>query len=179
MRPFLKWLIVGFSHFKLSMFYIYLLSLSDVPLVSTLVSAPYSGCMDVRINGHPVDLDQAVHKHNDIRSHSCPLLDSLQWPEFHTDCRERWFPICFIKALTSCKIFLDWNVKELEPELGAWAQNHPVLLLWCCLQGISALHNISKLVNQQMSNTCTGRWIGLYAAQHCLKLPMFHTLECP
>uniref|UniRef100_A0A3B5KJS5 Growth arrest-specific 6 n=1 Tax=Takifugu rubripes TaxID=31033 RepID=A0A3B5KJS5_TAKRU len=52
--------------------------LPDVPLVSTLVSAPYSGCMDVRINSQPVDLDQAVHKHNDIRSHSCPLLDSLQ-----------------------------------------------------------------------------------------------------
>lgn len=50
----------------------------DVPLVSTLVSAPYSGCMDVRINSRPVDLDQAVQKHNDIRSHSCPLLDSLQ-----------------------------------------------------------------------------------------------------
>lgn len=54
------------------------LPFADVPLVSTLVSAPYSGCMDVRVNGQPVDLDRAVHKHNDIRSHSCPLLDSLQ-----------------------------------------------------------------------------------------------------
>ncbi|TKS70311.1 Growth arrest-specific protein 6 [Collichthys lucidus] len=52
--------------------------LPDVPLVSTLVSAPYSGCMEVHINGHSVDLDRAIHKHNDIRSHSCPLLDSLQ-----------------------------------------------------------------------------------------------------
>lgn len=52
--------------------------LSDVPLVSTLVSAPYSGCMEVHINRQSVDLDQAIHKHNDIRSHSCPLLDSLQ-----------------------------------------------------------------------------------------------------
>uniref|UniRef100_A0A671TH19 Growth arrest-specific 6 n=1 Tax=Sparus aurata TaxID=8175 RepID=A0A671TH19_SPAAU len=51
---------------------------SDVPLVHTLVSAPYSGCMEVSVNGRPVDLDQAIHKHNDIRSHSCPLLDSLQ-----------------------------------------------------------------------------------------------------
>lgn len=51
---------------------------SDVPLVSTLVSAPYSGCMEVSVNGQQVDLDQAIHKHNDIRSHSCPLLDSLQ-----------------------------------------------------------------------------------------------------
>ncbi|XP_076012399.1 growth arrest-specific protein 6-like isoform X1 [Genypterus blacodes] len=52
--------------------------LPDVPLVSTLVSAPYSGCMEVSVNGQPLDLDHAVHKHNDIRSHSCPLLDSHQ-----------------------------------------------------------------------------------------------------
>uniref|UniRef100_A0A667YXI8 Growth arrest-specific 6 n=1 Tax=Myripristis murdjan TaxID=586833 RepID=A0A667YXI8_9TELE len=51
---------------------------SDVPLVSTLVSAPYSGCMEVSVNGLSLDLDQAIHKHNDIRSHSCPLLDSNQ-----------------------------------------------------------------------------------------------------
>uniref|UniRef100_A0A672HHJ4 Growth arrest-specific 6 n=1 Tax=Salarias fasciatus TaxID=181472 RepID=A0A672HHJ4_SALFA len=50
--------------------------LPDVSLVSTLVSAPYSGCMEVSVNGQPLDLDQAIHKHNDIRSHSCPLLDS-------------------------------------------------------------------------------------------------------
>uniref|UniRef100_A0A673AHQ2 Growth arrest-specific 6 n=1 Tax=Sphaeramia orbicularis TaxID=375764 RepID=A0A673AHQ2_9TELE len=52
--------------------------LPDVPLVSTLVSAPYSGCMEVTVNGRSLDLDQATHKHNDIRSHSCPLLDSHQ-----------------------------------------------------------------------------------------------------
>uniref|UniRef100_A0A667YKR7 Growth arrest-specific 6 n=1 Tax=Myripristis murdjan TaxID=586833 RepID=A0A667YKR7_9TELE len=52
--------------------------LPDVPLVSTLVSAPYSGCMEVSVNGLSLDLDQAIHKHNDIRSHSCPLLDSNQ-----------------------------------------------------------------------------------------------------
>uniref|UniRef100_A0A8P4KFM7 Growth arrest-specific protein 6 n=1 Tax=Dicentrarchus labrax TaxID=13489 RepID=A0A8P4KFM7_DICLA len=52
--------------------------LPDVPLVSTLVSAHYSGCMEVSVNGRPVDLDQAIHKHNDIHSHSCPLLDSHQ-----------------------------------------------------------------------------------------------------
>uniref|UniRef100_A0AAQ5ZQ50 Growth arrest-specific 6 n=1 Tax=Amphiprion ocellaris TaxID=80972 RepID=A0AAQ5ZQ50_AMPOC len=51
---------------------------SDVSLVSTLVSASYSGCMEVSVNGRPLDLDQAIHKHNDIRSHSCPLLDSHQ-----------------------------------------------------------------------------------------------------
>uniref|UniRef100_A0A8C6TR02 Growth arrest-specific 6 n=1 Tax=Neogobius melanostomus TaxID=47308 RepID=A0A8C6TR02_9GOBI len=52
--------------------------LPDVPLVSTLVSASYSGCMEVSVNGLSLDLDQATHKHNDIRSHSCPLLDSHQ-----------------------------------------------------------------------------------------------------
>ncbi|KAM6980113.1 growth arrest-specific protein 6 [Aplochiton taeniatus] len=48
--------------------------LPDVPLVSTLVSAPYSGCMEASVNGEQLDLDRADHKHNDIRSHSCPLL---------------------------------------------------------------------------------------------------------
>lgn len=51
--------------------------LPGVPLVSTLVSAPYSGCMEVFVNQQPLDFDQAVQK-RDIRSHSCPLLDSLQ-----------------------------------------------------------------------------------------------------
>uniref|UniRef100_A0A665TWD5 Growth arrest-specific 6 n=1 Tax=Echeneis naucrates TaxID=173247 RepID=A0A665TWD5_ECHNA len=50
----------------------------DIPLVSTLVSAPYSGCMEVSVNGESLDLDKAIHKHSDIRSHSCPLLDSHQ-----------------------------------------------------------------------------------------------------
>ncbi|KAL1021714.1 hypothetical protein UPYG_G00017080 [Umbra pygmaea] len=48
--------------------------LPDVPLVSTPVSSSYRGCMEVTVNGLPLDLDQAFHKHNDIRSHSCPLL---------------------------------------------------------------------------------------------------------
>ncbi|XP_062302780.1 growth arrest-specific protein 6 isoform X1 [Osmerus eperlanus] len=48
--------------------------LPDVPLVSTLVSAFFSGCMEVTVNGRALDLDEASHKHNDIRSHSCPLL---------------------------------------------------------------------------------------------------------
>uniref|UniRef100_A0A1A8KF73 Growth arrest-specific 6 n=1 Tax=Nothobranchius kuhntae TaxID=321403 RepID=A0A1A8KF73_NOTKU len=56
----------------------YIGGLPDVSLVSTVVSAPYSGCMEVSVNGRALDLDQAVHKHNDIRSHSCPLLDSHQ-----------------------------------------------------------------------------------------------------
>uniref|UniRef100_A0A8C9R680 Growth arrest-specific 6 n=1 Tax=Scleropages formosus TaxID=113540 RepID=A0A8C9R680_SCLFO len=47
--------------------------LPDVPLVSTPVSAFYMGCMDVVINGQLLNLDEAFYKHNDIRSHSCPL----------------------------------------------------------------------------------------------------------
>ncbi|KAI4891035.1 hypothetical protein NFI96_013892 [Prochilodus magdalenae] len=46
----------------------------DVSLVSTPVSAFYTGCMDVMVNGQLLDLDEAQHKHNDIRSHACPLV---------------------------------------------------------------------------------------------------------
>ncbi|XP_028972428.1 growth arrest-specific protein 6 isoform X2 [Esox lucius] len=48
--------------------------LPDVPLVSTPVSSFFRGCMEVTVNGRALDLDEAFHKHNDIRSHSCPLL---------------------------------------------------------------------------------------------------------
>ncbi|PWA18932.1 hypothetical protein CCH79_00004994 [Gambusia affinis] len=51
--------------------------LPDVSLVSTLVSAAYSGCLEVAVNGQSLDLDKAIHKHNDIRSHSCPLSHTL------------------------------------------------------------------------------------------------------
>ncbi|XP_006639368.1 growth arrest-specific protein 6 [Lepisosteus oculatus] len=44
----------------------------DVPVISTPVSAYFSGCMDMLINGNAVDLDEALYKHSDIRSHSCP-----------------------------------------------------------------------------------------------------------
>ncbi|XP_051560876.1 growth arrest-specific protein 6-like isoform X1 [Myxocyprinus asiaticus] len=50
----------------------------DVSLVSTPVSAFFTGCMDVRVNGQLLDVDDAQHKHNDIRSHSCPLVSALQ-----------------------------------------------------------------------------------------------------
>ncbi|XP_016113869.1 growth arrest-specific protein 6 [Sinocyclocheilus grahami] len=51
---------------------------ADVSVVSTPVSAFYTGCMDVRVNGQLLDVDEAQHKHNDIRSHSCPLVDAQQ-----------------------------------------------------------------------------------------------------
>lgn len=50
----------------------------DVSLVSSPVSAFFTGCMDVQVNGRMMDVDEAQHKHNDIRSHSCPLVDTLQ-----------------------------------------------------------------------------------------------------
>ncbi|XP_062866452.1 growth arrest-specific protein 6 [Trichomycterus rosablanca] len=50
----------------------------DVSLVSTPVSASYVGCMDVTVNGRLLDMDEAQHKHNDIRSHSCPLVGPHQ-----------------------------------------------------------------------------------------------------
>uniref|UniRef100_A0A8C9WIZ8 Growth arrest-specific 6 n=1 Tax=Scleropages formosus TaxID=113540 RepID=A0A8C9WIZ8_SCLFO len=56
--------------------------LPDVPLVSTPVSAFYMGCMDVVINGQLLNLDEAFYKHNDIRSHSCPLGGPQQRPRW-------------------------------------------------------------------------------------------------
>ncbi len=49
------------------------LSLSeDVPLPATPVTAFYHGCMDVTISGQQLDFDEALSKHNSIKSHSCP-----------------------------------------------------------------------------------------------------------
>ncbi|NXP41056.1 PROS protein, partial [Leiothrix lutea] len=38
------------------------------------VTAFYHGCMEVEVNSRQLDLDEAISKHNDIRSHSCPLI---------------------------------------------------------------------------------------------------------
>ncbi|KAK1170027.1 hypothetical protein AOXY_G8962 [Acipenser oxyrinchus oxyrinchus] len=56
----------------------YLGGIPDVPVSSVAVSAFYRGCMDVHINGEKVDLDEALLKHSDIRSHSCPPAESGQ-----------------------------------------------------------------------------------------------------
>ncbi|XP_035249963.1 growth arrest-specific protein 6 [Anguilla anguilla] len=53
---------------------IFLGGLPDVPVVSTPVSAFYVGCMEATLNGRALDLDEALHKHSDIRSQSCPLV---------------------------------------------------------------------------------------------------------
>ncbi|XP_039600598.1 growth arrest-specific protein 6 [Polypterus senegalus] len=55
----------------------YLGGIPAVPVISTPVSAFYSGCMELRINNKLVDLDDSISKHNDIRSHSCPALSGL------------------------------------------------------------------------------------------------------
>ncbi|XP_020830483.1 vitamin K-dependent protein S isoform X4 [Phascolarctos cinereus] len=52
----------------------YLGGIKDVPVNATLVNVFYNGCMDVKINGKELDLDEAVFKQNDIRSHSCPTV---------------------------------------------------------------------------------------------------------
>lgn len=50
----------------------YLGGLPDVPFTATPVTAYFNGCMEVKVNGIELDLDEAIYKHNDIRSHSCP-----------------------------------------------------------------------------------------------------------
>lgn len=47
---------------------------ADVPIDATPVTVFYNGCMEVKINDKYLDLDEAVLKKNDIRSHSCPLI---------------------------------------------------------------------------------------------------------
>ncbi|XP_044857869.1 vitamin K-dependent protein S isoform X3 [Mauremys mutica] len=52
----------------------YLGGIPDVPVGATLLTAFYNGCMEVKVNDVQLDLDEAFSKHNDIRSHSCPLI---------------------------------------------------------------------------------------------------------
>lgn len=67
----------------------------DVPLSATPVTAFYHGCMEISINAQQLDFDEALTKHNSIKSHSCPPVsapesqpDQLQphamWPPAHT-----------------------------------------------------------------------------------------------
>ncbi|XP_053277741.1 vitamin K-dependent protein S [Pleuronectes platessa] len=44
----------------------------EVPLPATPVTAFYHGCMDISVNGRQLDFDEALGKHNSIKSHSCP-----------------------------------------------------------------------------------------------------------
>lgn len=54
----------------------------DVPLPANPVTAFYHGCMDISVNGQQLDFDDALSKHNSIKSHSCPPVSA---PESHRD----------------------------------------------------------------------------------------------
>lgn len=48
----------------------------EVQISTAPVTANYHGCMEVSINGQPLDFDEAVSKHNSIKSHSCPPVSA-------------------------------------------------------------------------------------------------------
>uniref|UniRef100_A0A671TJR2 Vitamin K-dependent protein S n=1 Tax=Sparus aurata TaxID=8175 RepID=A0A671TJR2_SPAAU len=48
----------------------------DVPLPATPVMAFYHGCMEISINDQQLDFDEALSKHNSIKSHSCPPVSA-------------------------------------------------------------------------------------------------------
>ncbi|XP_030635334.1 vitamin K-dependent protein S [Chanos chanos] len=50
----------------------YIGGLPKLPLSTTPVSAYYHGCMEISVNKQQLDFDEAVMKHNSIKSHSCP-----------------------------------------------------------------------------------------------------------
>uniref|UniRef100_A0A8B9G9J0 Growth arrest specific 6 n=1 Tax=Amazona collaria TaxID=241587 RepID=A0A8B9G9J0_9PSIT len=56
----------------------YLGGLPDVPVTSTPVTASYHGCMTVKLSNKALDLDEALYKHSDITSHSCPPVEAGQ-----------------------------------------------------------------------------------------------------
>ncbi|XP_004452031.2 growth arrest-specific protein 6 [Dasypus novemcinctus] len=49
--------------------------LPDVPMTSAPVTAFYHGCMTLEVNKKTLDLDEALYKHSDITSHSCPPVE--------------------------------------------------------------------------------------------------------
>ncbi|CAJ0941166.1 unnamed protein product [Ranitomeya imitator] len=56
----------------------YIGGLPDVEVTRTPVTAFYQGCMTITVQEETLDLDNALQKHNDITSHSCPLIKSLK-----------------------------------------------------------------------------------------------------
>ncbi|XP_077375663.1 vitamin K-dependent protein S [Festucalex cinctus] len=50
----------------------------EVPLDATPVTAFYHGCMDISVNGQMLDFDEALSKHNSIKSHSCPPASTAE-----------------------------------------------------------------------------------------------------
>ncbi|KAM8977446.1 growth arrest-specific protein 6 [Pelodytes ibericus] len=55
----------------------YVGGLPDIAVTATPVTAYYHGCMSMKIDKKLLDLDEAVHKHNDITSHSCPPIKQI------------------------------------------------------------------------------------------------------
>ncbi|MED6271634.1 hypothetical protein CHARACLAT_022274, partial [Characodon lateralis] len=51
-----------------------------VPLHANPVSAFYHGCLDIAINDRQLDFDEALSKHNSIKSHSCPPVRDPEHP---------------------------------------------------------------------------------------------------
>lgn len=62
---------------------------ADIPIGATPITAFYNGCMEVIISDKQLDLDEAVSKKNDIRTHSCPLvmeeMQAFETSDFHSD----------------------------------------------------------------------------------------------
>uniref|UniRef100_A0A8C6PGM6 Vitamin K-dependent protein S n=1 Tax=Nothobranchius furzeri TaxID=105023 RepID=A0A8C6PGM6_NOTFU len=55
----------------------------DIPLPLTPVSAFYHGCMDITVNDRQLDFDEALSKHNSIKSHSCPPVSQTHRDVLH------------------------------------------------------------------------------------------------
>uniref|UniRef100_A0A1A8MAG4 Vitamin K-dependent protein S n=2 Tax=Nothobranchius pienaari TaxID=704102 RepID=A0A1A8MAG4_9TELE len=55
----------------------------DIPLPMTPVSAFYHGCMDITVNDRQLDFDEALSKHNSIKSHSCPPVSQTHRDVLH------------------------------------------------------------------------------------------------
>ncbi|XP_076838457.1 vitamin K-dependent protein S isoform X2 [Brachyhypopomus gauderio] len=68
----------------------YVGGLPDLPLSATPVSAYYHGCMEVRVNERLLDFDEAVSKHNSIKSHSCPPVHPPEPPTRRPDRAPAW-----------------------------------------------------------------------------------------
>lgn len=48
----------------------------DTPFPANPVTAFYHGCMDITVGGTQLDFDEALRKHNSIKSHSCPPVSA-------------------------------------------------------------------------------------------------------
>uniref|UniRef100_A0A8C9WR78 Vitamin K-dependent protein S n=1 Tax=Scleropages formosus TaxID=113540 RepID=A0A8C9WR78_SCLFO len=54
----------------------YIGGVPDLPVTATPVTAFFHGCMEIIIDGQQLDFDEAVNKHNSIKSHSCPQVSN-------------------------------------------------------------------------------------------------------